>query len=225
MNAWMPDDPPFDPHTFSGVGRLFPLPQAVAFPHVVTPLHVFEERYLALAAEALDSDGLITMAVLKPGWEADYAGRPPLSTSACLGKVISHHADDQGRYNLLLLGICRVRLLEELAPPVAFRRSAVELVEEIEPPSGAAELRARLALALERRISAGAAAEELRLALAGAASLGAVADLAAYCLPLSQELKLHLLSEPDAGKRCQLILDVVETTAAELDHLPPFSLN
>ncbi|MCA9240826.1 MAG: LON peptidase substrate-binding domain-containing protein, partial [Planctomycetales bacterium] len=140
----MPAEPPFDPDAFSGVVRLFPLPQVVSFPHVVTPLHVFEERYRSLTADALDSDGLITMAILKPGWESEYAGRPPLWPIGCLGKIVSHHTDQQGRHNLLLLGLRRVRLLEELDPVVEFRRSRVELIEEVAAPPETDGLRARL---------------------------------------------------------------------------------
>ncbi len=227
MNAWMPAEPPFDPDSFSGVGRLFPLPQVVSFPHVVTPLHVFEERYLSLTSEALDGDGLITMAVLQPGWEPDYPGRPPLFPVGCLGKIISHHAAEDGRYNLLLLGLRRVRLLEELEPPRAFRRSAVEVIEEVEPKNGAEELRRRMIHLLKSRLGPGGASEELSEALTESASLGAVADLAAHSLSLAGELKLRLLEEANAVTRSKLILAAVGKLGEESgpEYPPPFSMN
>lgn len=228
MNAWMPADLPFEPGAFSGKGRLFPLPQVVAFPHVVTALHVFEPRYLSLTADALSTDGLITMAVLKPGWESDYAGRPPLHAFACLGKVISHHTDAPGNYNLLLLGLRRVQLLEEITPPEAFRRRRLQLVDESEPPACKEQTRLRSGLvnALLERVAAPAVAEELGDALAQCPGLGALADLAAHALPLPGALKLRLLGEADAGRRARLILDAV----GALQHgpaafPPPYSLN
>ncbi len=70
----LPEDLRFDEANFSGVARLFPLPNLVMFPHVLQPLHVYEPRYRALLEEALDDDRLIAMAVLAPGWENDYEG-------------------------------------------------------------------------------------------------------------------------------------------------------
>lgn len=223
----MPADPPFDPETFSGVGRLFPLPQVAAFPHVVTPLHVFEERYVALTAEALASDKLITMAVLEPGWEHDYAGRPPLSEVGCLGKVISHHKTPEGRYNLLLLGLRRVRLAEELEPPLAYRRSRIELIEEREPNQDPhpETLREQLVGLLRDRLASSGAAEELTHALSATAALGAVADLAAHSLPISPELKLRLLGEGDAVTRCRLLVAAIDAPEPGDAFPPRFSSN
>jgi len=69
------DDPLAD---FEGIVRLFPLPNLVLFPHVVQPLHIFEARYRQLMTDTLAGDRLITMALLRPGWEEDYGKRPPI---------------------------------------------------------------------------------------------------------------------------------------------------
>ena len=79
------EDLSFSFEGFSGRVRLFPLPNLVLFPHVMQPLHIFEPRYRHLLEDALADDRLITMAALKPGWETDYEGRPPLYPVACLG--------------------------------------------------------------------------------------------------------------------------------------------
>src|SRR4051812_44153248 len=99
---------------FSGQARLFPLPNLVLFPHAVQPLHVFEPRYRDLMAEAIASDQTIVMACLAPGWEAHYVARPEVYPMACLGKITTYQRLPDGRYNLLLKGISRVRLGEEL---------------------------------------------------------------------------------------------------------------
>src|SRR5947208_17093988 len=93
---------------FSGTARLFPLPNLVLFPQVVQPLHVFEQRYRQMTADALAGDRLIAMALLRPGWEADYDGRPAIHPVACLGRVVADQRLDDGRYNLLLRGLARV---------------------------------------------------------------------------------------------------------------------
>src|SRR5271166_2451842 len=104
------DHQPFDPARFSGVVRLFPLPNLVLFPHVMQPLHIFEPRYRCLLEDALATDRLVAMALLAPGWESDYEGRPTLCPMACLGRVTTYHRLEDGAYNLLLLGLQRVRL-------------------------------------------------------------------------------------------------------------------
>jgi uncharacterized protein len=78
----------FDAATFCGVARLFPLPNLVLYPHVMQPLHIFEERYREMLEDALAGDRLIAMAVLEPGYEHDYDSRPPIGEYACLGKPI-----------------------------------------------------------------------------------------------------------------------------------------
>ena len=123
MKPWNAEDLDFDADTFSGVARLFPLPNLVLYPHVMQPLHIFEERYREMVEDALAGDKLIAMAVLKPGWEQDYDSRPPVSPYACLGKIVAHHRLDDGRYNLLVLGVQRVRIEHELDPIRSFRRS------------------------------------------------------------------------------------------------------
>src|SRR5437660_4656510 len=99
------------PVAFDGTTRLFPLPNVVLFPRVTLPLHIFEPRYRQMTADALAGDRLITMALLKPGFEAEYDQRPPLYPVACLGKILADQQMEDGRYHILLLGLSRVRIL------------------------------------------------------------------------------------------------------------------
>src|SRR5437763_9199059 len=97
------------------VARLFPLPNVVLFPHVMLPLHIFEPRYRQMTADALAGDRLLALVLLRPGWEADYEGRPLLHAMACLGKIVADQRLPDGRYNLLLRGLCRGRLVNEMS--------------------------------------------------------------------------------------------------------------
>src|SRR3990170_3664199 len=105
MSSWKAADTTFDAEAFSGVVRLFPLPNLVLYPHVMQPLHVFEGRYREMLEDAIAGDRLIAMALLEPGWEPDYESRPAIAPFACLGKVITHHRLSDCRYNLLLMGV------------------------------------------------------------------------------------------------------------------------
>lgn len=201
--------PEFNPAQFSGVARLFPLPAPSLYPRVVQPLHVFEERYRELMRDALDSDGLIAMAVLRPGWEVDYASRPPLEPIACLGSIVTHHRMDDGRYNLLLAGVARVRIVEEVEPPESFRRARVDLLEEIEPDNQSEQARAiqrRLAEVFRSALPHGTPPEPLQRLFEDDTPLGLLADLAAYTLPLEREVKQAALDELDVLERARVVI-------------------
>ena len=108
---------------------LFPLPNVVLFPGVLLPLHIFEPRYRALVADALDGDRRIGMVLLQPGWEADYDGRPPIFPIGCSGVIVHSVRLEDGRFNIVLRGLDRVRILtEDHAQP--YRRATIELMPD-----------------------------------------------------------------------------------------------
>ena len=109
---------------------LFPLPNVVLFPNVFLPLHVFEPRYRDMVADAIASDRMIGMVLLRPGWERDYEGRPPVYPVGCSGLMTHVERLADGCYNIVLRGLERFRLLsEDQSRP--YRLGIVEpLVEE-----------------------------------------------------------------------------------------------
>ncbi|HEX4345991.1 MAG TPA: LON peptidase substrate-binding domain-containing protein [Vicinamibacterales bacterium] len=92
---------------------IFPLPTTVLFPNIFLPLHIFEPRYRAMVADAIDSDRLIGMVLLKPGWERDYEGQPAVYPIGCSGVLTHAEPLDDGRYNIVLRGLERFRIVEE----------------------------------------------------------------------------------------------------------------
>jgi uncharacterized protein len=104
---------------------LFPLPNVVLFPNVFLPLHIFEPRYREMVADALASDRMIGMVLLRPGWDRDYEGRPPIYSVGCSGVLTHNERLPDGRYNLVLRGIERFRILEE-DHSLSYRRAVVE---------------------------------------------------------------------------------------------------
>jgi len=104
---------------------LFPLPNVVLFPNVFLPLHIFEPRYREMMADALASDRMIGMVLLRPGWERDYEGRPPIYSVGCSGVLTHSEQLPDGRYNLVLRGIERFRIVEE-DQARSYRRAIVE---------------------------------------------------------------------------------------------------
>jgi hypothetical protein len=121
---------------------LFPLPNVVLFPGVFLPLHVFESRYRAMTEDVLAGDRMIGMALLKPGFEAEYEGRPPIYPVGCVGLVTHAERLSDGRFHLMLQGVERFRVREEDDSRV-YRVGLVDrLGGDIPSPSEAPALRA-----------------------------------------------------------------------------------
>jgi Lon protease-like protein len=104
---------------------LFPLPSVVLFPNVFLPLHVFEARYREMVADAIAGDRLIGMVLLRPGWERDYDGRPPVFPVGCSGVITHVEQLADGRYNIVLRGVERFRIVSE-DHARRYRRAVVE---------------------------------------------------------------------------------------------------
>ncbi len=106
---------------------IFPLTGAVLFPGMQLPLHIFEPRYRALVGDALIRDRQIAM--IQPQRPMDGA---PLFMVGCVGKIGEVQAMDDGRYNLVLEGTTRFRLVRELDVATAFRQVEAEIYDEDE---------------------------------------------------------------------------------------------
>jgi Lon protease-like protein len=103
---------------------LFPLPGVVLLPGTLLPLHIFEPRYREMVARALEGDRMIGMALLKPGWET-AAEPPPIHPIGGAGEIVESEDLPDGRYNILLEGRFRYRVIEE-ASPDPYRMARVE---------------------------------------------------------------------------------------------------
>jgi Lon protease-like protein len=214
------DDPLFFSEEFLGKVRVFPLPNLVLFPHVLQPLHVFEPRYRELLEDALAGDKLIAMAALAPGWENDYEGRPPLYRMACLGRITAHCRLPDGTYNVLLLGLRRVRLVRELPTSGPFREAEAELCDDVcpaYPTSKRKALRRQLREAVLSVLPALPEAEEqLDQVLGNDVPLGMLTDVIGYLLDIDLQRKQSLLAEVDVVRRAELLLCHLSDAAAEL---------
>ncbi|PYQ07933.1 MAG: hypothetical protein DMF82_02640 [Acidobacteria bacterium] len=92
---------------------LFPLPDVVLFPRMPLPLHIFEPRYRKMTSDVMAGHKIIGMTLLKPGWEKDYYGRPPVYPIGCAGVVEECRPLEDGRFNIRLKGVSRFRILSE----------------------------------------------------------------------------------------------------------------
>lgn len=120
---------------------IFPLPNVVLFPNVFLPLHIFEPRYREMVAEALDGDRLIGMVLLRPGWESDYEGHPPVYPVGCGGVITHHERLPDGRYNIVLRGLEKIRITGE-QPGRSYRVATIEPLHEPLTEAERSEVRA-----------------------------------------------------------------------------------
>jgi Lon protease-like protein len=130
-----PDRPPTSLKTIS----LFPLPNSVFYPGTVLPLLIFEERYRQMVGDAIDSGQWIGMVLLKPGFEEEYDGSPEIFSVGCAGSLNQWNKQDDGKYDIVLRGQSRFRIVREVGDTL-YRQAEVELLnstndQTIEPSS------------------------------------------------------------------------------------------
>jgi len=205
------DDIPFSAAEFSGQARLFPLPNLVMFPHVIQPLHIFEPRYRDMIRDALNSDRLLAMALLAPGWEHEYEGRPPIYPMACLGRILSCRKLGDGRYNLVLQGLCRAQIVREEPIAHSYRTARLELQAD-QYAQHTTESRSGLRRKLIRKFRSlmppnPEAQNQLDELLNADLSLGMLTDIVAYTVDLDLTTKQTLLSETDVDRRAAQLVE------------------
>jgi Lon protease-like protein len=218
---------------FSGMARLFPLPNLVFFPHVLQPLHIFEPRYQQMTADALCGDRLIALVLPRPGWEAEYSGSPALHAVGALGKIVADQQVEDGRYNILLRGLSRVRIEHELPHSKLYRKAKVELLEDA--PVTDAKRQRDLRRKVRKMLSVWFAdlpelQAQFRKLLEGELPLGGLADILAFARPLDVAFKQELLEELRVETRLERLLSApgpnpASTSAPPRTFPPEFSAN
>ncbi|MEZ5283242.1 MAG: LON peptidase substrate-binding domain-containing protein [Vicinamibacterales bacterium] len=189
---------------------LFPLPDTVLFPGVFLPLHIFEPRYKQMVTRALEGDRIIGMALLVPGHEERYEGRPPVFPVGCAGLVTHVERQNDGRFNLILRGLDKFRITEEepATDGVLYRIAHVTPIEEDLP----ADLRPRLAQArgrLETLLAPSLQGESGSRLPRDMADPDLVNALSQY-LDLEPVEKQALLERDGVLARCQTLIELVE---------------
>ena len=190
---------------------IFPLPNVVLFPKTLLPLHIFEERYRAMTREALSGDGRIVMVLLREGWEASYYGSPAVHDVACLGKIETSEELDDGKLNIVLSGICRVRLVREV-PSAPYRTAEVERIRDLPCDENAIEVikrRNHLAGLFTRYTELVTDGKYSAPELVPQLNFEAMVNLVAATAKLPVEEKQALLELDDVRSRCDALIPVL----------------
>jgi len=184
---------------------LFPLPNVVLFPQMPMPLHVFEPRYRKMVGDALDSHKTIGMALLRPGWEPEYQGRPAIYPVGCAGLIEQSEPLNQGRYNILVRGLTRFRVLEEHEGE-PYRLASIEPLGDVPGDAAALEdLRRRVMAAIGR-----AADGPVTLVLQTELPHDLFVNALCQSLSLSPIEKQSLLDCDSVSGRCARLLEILD---------------
>jgi Lon protease-like protein len=182
---------------------LFPLPETTLFPRVSRPLLIFEPRYREMIADALKGDRIVGMVRLRPGFEKDYEGRPPIFAVGCAGRIEESEQLPDGRYVILLRGLTAFRVLsEDQRKP--YRLARVEAVpdgiEEQDRPA-LSSLRHRLTSLLVRVLPFGVDPPDVSL------DDDEFVNVVAQNLPMSEDDRQALLERSSVLARARALAD------------------
>ena len=186
---------------------IFPLPGAILFPRAQLPLHIFEQRYREMVRDAIDGAGQIAM--IQPH-RLDDDNQAPLYPVGCVGEVVGVEELEDGRFNIVLLGSNRFRLVREAEFDAPYRCAEVDIeaFDDNEPPP----------LALLQRAEVEREARRLGDALGLAVDWAAVARLddemlvnaIAQVAPFDVGAKQALLEQPTLDGRADLLVQLMQ---------------
>ena len=186
---------------------IFPLPGAILFPRAQLPLHIFEQRYREMVRDAIDGAGQIAM--IQPH-RLDDDNQAPLYPVGCVGEVVGVEELEDGRFNIVLLGSNRFRLLRETQIDAPYRCAEIDIeaFDDNEPPP----------LELIQRAEVEREARRLGDALGLAVDWAAVARLddemlvnaIAQVAPFDVGAKQALLEQPSLDGRADLLVQLMQ---------------
>lgn len=199
---------------------LFPLPNVVFFPGTRMPLHVFEPRYRQMINDVLAGDERFGIVLLRPGWEASYYGAPPIHEVGTVGTIEQAVALDDGRYNIVVRGDVRFRVIEEIrdtpyrvARVLAAPEAAVEPVDAILQRKWLVDLSQRYLEFLP---------EQGQIPELETAGLDALANALIMSLNIDTEEKQKLLEVDRLATRSAKVAAELENRIASMEFLAPY---
>lgn len=199
---------------------IFPLPDFVFFAHTRVPLHVFEPRYRAMVSEALESTRRIGLVLLKDGWQTDYYGSPPVHAYGTAGLIESSYHYEDGRYDVMLRGLVRYRILDETHEG-EYRVARVIAEPEFHgQPDKISELRSDL-VALSKRYLRHFP-DKPEVPELETAPFDAIVNALVMALGFDSDRKQKLLGLNDLSERARAVSESMSEKLEIIDFLAPF---
>jgi hypothetical protein len=191
---------------------LFPLPNAVLFPKTPMPLYIFEERYRTMVRDIVAGDGDIVIALMREGQEFKRAGISAVHSVACLGKIETCEELEDGKYNIVVVGVSRVRL-KRIVENTPYRLVEVELMESETYIQDSEEILSRQKLLgdLFAQFTELAAGMESQAAeLMPGLDFESLVNMVAMTLNLSVNQKQAVLEIDSIPLRCDMLIPILQ---------------
>ena len=184
---------------------IFPLEAVALIPGAVLPLHIFEPRYRAMVHDALDGARLIAMAMPSEGHASSDEPRPPVHPVVQLGRIVDHRAYDDGRADVALAGVARMRIAEELLVATPYR-----VVRAVPLPDRADVDAADVATALQLLLARIDGLSDGDLDALRTVEPGRAADALVLRLPVSARDKHRVVAATDPLDRIDAIHGILD---------------
>ena len=107
---------------------VFPLSNFIIFPNTTVPLNIFEPRYIQMVDDCMKGNRLIGM--IQPKRTGDLK-KPNLYEVGCVGKITSFNETEDGRYLIILNGICRYKVIDEVVNDKLYRECKINFDDYI----------------------------------------------------------------------------------------------
>jgi Lon protease-like protein len=208
---------------------MFPLPNVVLFPKTPVPLYVFEEKYRTMIREAIEGNKELIIALLKPGLEAGHSGITAVHSVACLGRIETYEELEDGKYNIVVIGVQRVRIIREVlhAP---YQMVEVESIEDPEFGALTEDLMVNhnhLGELFAKFTELATGANQHALDLMPQLDFESLVNMVAMTLNLPIDQKQVLLEIDSPSERCDMLIPILEQQLETLgivrrfEHLKP----
>lgn len=191
---------------------LFPLPNAVLFPKTPMPLFIFEDKYRTMVREVIAGSGELVIALMREGLEFKQTGISAVHSVACLGKIENYEELEDGKYNIVVVGMHRVRLMR-IVEHTPYRMVEVELLEDIESSESSEEITRRqkhLGGLFSEFTELAAGMQPQAMELMPQLDFESLVNMVAMTLNLPIEQKQALLEIDAPSLRCDMLIPILQ---------------
>lgn len=203
MSTLSPDGNPLPTEAQLQSLAIFPLGNVCLFPHTTLPLHIFEPRYRQMIERAIADDAPIAIATIDAATAS--LSRPSVHPVAGIGRIVQQDRLSDGRYNIVLKGVARVRVGRELAVETAWRQVQATLLHDLVLDSDVVAARMETLRGIMRSLAV--TNRQVGSVFARLAALtdepGAFADQVAEALMRDADMRLNLIAELRVDERLE----------------------
>ena len=191
---------------------LFPLPNVVLFPKTPVPLYIFEEKYRTMIRDAVAGDKELVIALLKTGSESSFSNLSSVHSIACLGHIESYEELEDGKYNIVVVGTQRVRIIREVQHS-PYQLVEVEKIEDVEYDARTSELEERhnhLGGLFAKFTELATGVNQQAMELMPQMDFESLVNMVAMTLNLAIDQKQSLLEIDEPSERCDMLIPILQ---------------